>query len=138
MDDPEPIKEADESFFEALETLDVEAIMECWAFDEPVSLLFPGVDMAVGRKLVEAQWEIVVKYTRELKAMMKPVSTLRKGDLAFSFLTGTIVTTHGDETLSVEVYVTNVYRLEEREWKLVHHHMTPAPHQPSFFEQRLN
>ncbi|HDS31060.1 MAG TPA: hypothetical protein ENN67_08465 [Firmicutes bacterium] len=138
MDDTEPIKEADADFFKVLESLDVEAIMECWAYEEPVSLLFPGVDIALERKMVEAQWEIVVNYTRELKTMLTHASVLRKGDMGFSFLTGRIMSTHGDETLTVEVYITNVYKLEEREWKLVHHHTTPAPHQPPFFEQRLN
>ncbi len=136
--DPEPIEEADETFFEALETLDVEEIMDCWAVEGPVSLLFPGVEDAVGRQMVEAAWEMVALHTSELKTMLEAQVVMRRGELGYSFLSGRILSTHGDEALTVEVYVTNIYKLEEGEWKMVHHHTTPAPHQPSFFEQRLN
>jgi ketosteroid isomerase-like protein len=63
---------------------------------------------------------------------------MRLGDLGWTFLSGSMVSTHGDETLTVEVFVTNIYRREEDGWKLMHHHAAPGPHQPAYLEQRLN
>jgi ketosteroid isomerase-like protein len=135
--DVRPILDAQSEFFAAIESLDVERIMSCWSDSDQVSLMFPGADTARGVKSVREAWVSLEKYTSQIKVILEPITVMRSGDMGFAFLGGTIVSTHGDETLSVEVYVTNIFRLEASGWKLVHHHSTPAPHQPSYLEQRL-
>ena len=135
---PGPILEAESRFLDALETLDVDEIMACWADSDDVTLVYPGTDLAIGPEDVRSAWESVRRNTSRLETVLEPVTAARAGSMGWTFLVGTLVSTHGDETLSVEVYVTNIYRLEAGEWKLVHHHATPAPHQPSYLEQRLN
>jgi len=133
-----PILDAESEFFAAIEALNVDRIMSCWSDSDRISLIFPGADTARGVKSVRQTWLSLEKYTSQIKVILDPLTVMRSGDMGFTFLGGTIVSTHGDETLSVEVYVTNIFRLEASGWKLVHHHTTPAPHQPSYLEQRLN
>jgi ketosteroid isomerase-like protein len=138
MEDVEPIVEAELVFLGALETLDVRRIMNCWSESDLSSMIFPGTEMARGVRGVRAAWESVAENTTKLKTVLKPIMVSRLGDIGWTFLGGTLVSTHGDETLSVEVYITNIYKREGEGWKLVHHHATPGPHQPSFLEQRMN
>jgi len=138
MEDVEPIVEAELVFLGALETLNVRRIMNSWSESEHSSMIFPGTEMARGLRGIRAAWESVAENTTKLKAVLKPITVSRLGDMGWTFLGGTLVSSHGDETLSVEVYITNIYKREAEGWKLVHHHATPAPHQPSFLEQRMN
>lgn len=138
MEDVEPVVEAELVFLGALEMLDVVKIMDCWSENEQATMVFPGTEMAKGLRSIRAAWESVSENTTKLNAVLRPILVNRLGDIGWTFLGGTLVSTHGDETLSVEVYVTNIYRREPEGWKLVHHHATPAPHQPSYLEQRLN
>jgi len=140
-DDPEdiePVIEAESEFLGALESLNVARIVRCWSDSDDCTMIFPGVEIARGEAAVRSAWEEVVKHTSRLKTVLRPIGYKRLGDLAWTFLGGTLVSTHGDETLSVEVYITNVYHREPGGWKLIHHHASPAPHQPSYLEQRLN
>ncbi len=138
IEDIEPVIDAESMFLGALEMLDVGRIMSCWSDSDQTTFIFPGVDMAKGEVAIRLAWEEIARYTSSLNTVLRPVSFMRLGDMGWTFLSGTIVSTHGDETLSVEVYITNVYRREAGGWKIVHHHTTPAPHQPSYLEQRLN
>ena len=138
MEDFEPVIEADVNFLRALETLDVKTIMSCWSDFDRITMLFPGVELARGQEEVEEAWATVAKNTSRLNIVLHPLSVMRLGDLGWTFLSGSMVSTHGDETLTVEVFVTNIYRREEDGWKLMHHHAAPSPHQPAYLEQRLN
>jgi ketosteroid isomerase-like protein len=138
MEDFEPVIEADVNFLRALETLDLKTIMSCWSEFDRITMLFPGVELARGREEVEDAWATVAKNTSRLNIVLHPLSVMRLGDLGWTFLSGSMVSTHGDETLTVEVFVTNIYRREEDGWKLMHHHAAPGPHQPAYLEQRLN
>jgi ketosteroid isomerase-like protein len=137
-EDASDVLDAEEEFHRALQTLDISIIMQHWSDSDDVSLLFPGTEAVTGYLAVRDAWRVVAANTREIKLMLEPLSALQCENVGWTFLHGTVMTTHGDETLSVQVYVTNIFRLEENEWKLVHTHSTPAPHQPTFLEQRLN
>jgi len=112
MEDVEPVINAEAEFFNTLETLDVDKIMELWSDDDRVSIVFPGIDMAMGPISVRLAWSDIATHTSSLKADLEPFSYMRHGDLAWSFLAGRIISTHRDETLSIEVYITNFWRRE--------------------------
>lgn len=138
MEDVEPVVEAETRFLRTVETLNPKKIMTCWSESERITMLFPGIGLAQGPRAVEEAWTTVARNTSNLRLVLQPVNLMRLGDLAWTFLSGSIVSTHGDETLTVDVYMTNIYRRESSGWKLLHHHTAPAPHQPTFLEQRLN
>jgi len=140
-DDPEdlePVLEVDSAFLDALETLKVEKIMRFWSDSEDITLVYPGTEVACGKKSILDVWTSVSRGTSHLKIFLKPVNMMRFGDMAWIFRTGMIQSTHGYETLTVEIFSTNVYRREEATWKLVHLHASPSPHQPPYFDQILN
>src|SRR3990172_1596830 len=128
-DDAADILEAEEEFMRALTSLDVNLIMSHWSDTNEVSLLFPGTEAVSGHEAVRDAWELVARNTRHINLMLKPISAMQCENIGWTFLSGTVMTTHGDETLSVEVFVTNIYRLEDGDWKLVHLHSTPSPYQ---------
>jgi ketosteroid isomerase-like protein len=138
MEDVEPVVDADSGFLHTIETLNVARIMRCWSESDQTTMLFPGIEPVKGSGAIRKAWETVSEFTRQLRVMMRPITVMRLGDIGWTFLTGDLISTHGDETLTVEVFMTNVYRREEDGWKMIHHHCSPGPHQPSFIEQRLN
>ena len=137
-EDAEPVVDADAGFLRAMETLDAARILSCWSDSDRITMLFPGADLARGREAVRAAWETVARNTRGLRVLLRPLNVMRLGDMGWTFLAGSLVSTHGDESLTIEVFVTNIYHREEDGWKLIHHHSAPGPHQPSYLEQRLN
>lgn len=147
MDNPEPedefieaieILEAEEEFFQAVESLDVDLIMQCWSMENDVSMLFPGNEMVHGHLMVRKAWQNMAQNTREIRLMFTPISVVQGEDIGWSFSSGMVMSTHGDETLSIELFLTVIYRLDELDWKVVHLHATPSPFQQPFIEQRLN
>lgn len=138
IEDIDPVVDADSRFIDALQSLNVDAIMACWSDSDGITLIFPGIEMAKGPESVRAAVEVITDHTSKLQAVLHPISVMRHGDIGWSFLTGTLVTTYGDETLSIQVYVTNIFRREPGGWKILHHHSNPGPNQPTYLEQRMN
>ena len=128
----------DSAFIAAIESLNVKKIMSCWSESENITMLFPGAEASGEPAAVRQAYETMVRNTSRIRVMLRPLAVMRMGDLGWIFSGGSLVSTHGDETLTVEVYITNIYRREEDGWKLIHHHSAPGPHQPSYLEQRLN
>jgi len=138
MEDIEPVIDAEVGFLGALESLNPQAIMRCWSDSDTSALVFPGIDVARGPMAISLAWVDIVENTSQLNVSLRPVSCIRRGDLAWTFLAGRLISTHGDETLSIEVYITNIWLREPDGWKLLHLNCCPAPHQPTWLEQRLN
>ena len=106
-------------FYQAFATRDFELMDEIWGLSEPIACIHPGWTALLGRNEVMASWKGILSNTKapSIKCLSPKVHLL--GPMAFV----TCIELIGELALTA----TNVFRLEEGTWYLVHHHASPLP-----------
>ena len=120
------IRQASERFYAALNREingDPGPMMEVWSHGADVSAMHPLGGINVGWEEVRAGWEQAAQGMSEGQVSLADLVVLPiADDVAY-----TVGTEHGQakfagDQISVEWRVTNIYRREGGEWKIVHHH----------------
>jgi ketosteroid isomerase-like protein len=113
------------SFYEALREGDLEQVMACWADDDDIVCIYPGVPRLVGAGAIRQGFEqilargalrIQTEQVRRIEALASAVhSLIERVEL-------------DDEQGGDELYVvvTNVFHRTSQGWRLVAHHAGPA------------
>jgi len=120
--------ETEASFYEALQSGDIERLMACWADEDDVVCIHPGSPRLVGLGAVRAAFEMVLSHG----AVRIQVESLRKIESMTSAVHSVreridILTSEG----SVEAFAvaTNVYFKTAQGWRMVAHHVSAGgPH----------
>ncbi len=125
------IRQASEQFYAALNRMingDPGPMMDVWSHGSDVATMHPLGGRETGWEEVRASWEQVAQAFSDGQVsldglMVVPLSE----DAAY-----TLGTEHGqaklrEETVGIDWRVTNIYRREEGEWKVVHHHTDVSP-----------
>ncbi len=117
-------QDAEAAFYEALETGDLEAMMEVWADDEEVVCVHPGGPRIAGYDQVRESWARILAQGERLKIDVSEQV----------YLQGVMVSLHslhervsqGEEPRQV-VVTTNVYLRTGGGWRMIAHHASLAP-----------
>lgn len=113
------------SFYEALQTSDLERLMACWADEDEVICIHPGGPRLIGLGAIRAAFEAMFANG---SIRIAPQS-LRKIDS----LTSAVHSVHerielltNEGPLDAYVMATNVYQKTPQGWRLVAHHASPG------------
>ena len=125
------IRQASEQFYAALNRMingDPEPMMEVWSHGSDVATMHPLGGRETGWEEVRASWEQVAQafsggQVSLVGLMVVPLSD----DAAYTLGTEHGQMKLGEETVGIDWRVTNIYRREEGEWKMVHHHTDVSP-----------
>jgi len=122
------IRQASEQFYEALNRMlngDPEPMLEVWSHGSDVATMHPTGGRQIGWEEVRASWEQGAQGVSEAKVSMEDLVVVPLSD-DVAYTLGTEqgqIRTLGEETVSFDQQrVTNIYRREEGEWKMVLHH----------------
>ena len=118
-------QDAETAFYEALESGDVDAMMDVWAEDEELVCVHPGGPRLVGYEQIRASWAQIMRSGQRLKAQIADVVHIQ----------GMMYSVHSvHELLSVAgqgraqpVAAINVYLRTPTGWRMVAHHASPVP-----------
>jgi len=125
------IRQASEQFYAALNheiNGDPGPMMEVWSHGSDVSTLHPLGGINVGWEEVRAGWEQAAQGMSEGQVSLDDLVVLPiADDVAYTVGTEHGQVKGGDDTIGVEWRVTNIYRREGGEWKVVHHHTDVSP-----------
>jgi ketosteroid isomerase-like protein len=132
------IRAASDRFYSALEEMtngDASSMAEIWSHEDDVTTMHPIGGREEGWEAVKGSWEGVaaastggtVTHTDQLIHVV--------GDAAYELCTESASMTFAGEPVSAEGRATNVYREENGEWKVVHHH---ADYSAEFAEKVAN
>lgn len=124
------VRKASGKFYVALNRMangDASALTEIWSHRGDVTTMHPIGGREVGWDKVRASWEQVAKIASDGQIGLRDQIIQVAGDLAYELgiengqfmLTG--------EQVTIEHRVTNIYRREAGEWKIVHHHTDVSP-----------
>lgn len=108
---------ANEAFYLAITNRDVAAMRQIWA-EGPVACLHPGWAALVGRDDVLDSWDRILSHDAAPKITCREPRVLIHGEVA-------VVVCY--EQIDGEFLVaTNIFRHEQRQWRMVHHQAGPT------------
>ena len=125
------IRQASEQFYAALNRTingDSGSMMEVWSHGSDVTALHPLGGRETGWREVRASWEQVAQGFSDGQVSIEDLVVVPlSDDVAYTLGTEHGQATLGEETVSIDWRVTNIYRREEGEWKMVLHHTDVSP-----------
>lgn len=109
---------ANQRFYEAFAAADYAAMDELWAKVAPVTCVHPGWTPLVGRDAVMESWAAILESATPGELSHADAEAFVGADMAYVVCSETI----GE----AELIATNVFVLEDDDWKLVHHQAGPV------------
>lgn len=119
-------QDAEAAFYEALETADLEAMMEVWAEDEEIVCVHPGGPRLAGFEQVRTSWAQILGSGQRLKVHLSNQVVLSGMMLTIHSVHENILV-QGEQRPRAPIAATNVYLRTGGGWRMVLHHGSPAP-----------
>jgi ketosteroid isomerase-like protein len=121
--------DVEQSFYEAMQTAQLEALMQCWADDEEPVCVHPGGPRLVGLAAIRESFETVLA-NGPIRLHAHVVSRSVFGGCAVHSVLETVVIRTDDGMVEATLLATNVLVLTAHGWKMAAHHASPGPAQP--------
>jgi len=119
------VRAASDRFYDALTQMangDAQPMMALWSHSDDVTTMHPIGGREVGWDEVEGSWEAVADVAEGGEVTPSDRLVRVFGDTAYELVTETASMSLGDESVGGTYRATNVYRLDDGEWRIVHHH----------------
>ncbi len=118
MSDGAAVLFANEAFYVAFATRDIETMAALWAEAAPVSCIHPGWEVLHGRERVIESWRAIFGGGNGGGIRCRSPHVCLYGEVA-------IVTCY-EEIAGGQLAATNVFRKEGKRWRLIHHQAGPT------------
>ena len=116
------VGEANGSFYEAFEALDLAAMDGVWAHGDDVKCVHPGWPLLTGWAAVRESWQAIFTNTEEMRFTISDVRVEAGRDLAWVTCTENILSDVGGRVGVTAILATNLFARVDSRWLLVHHH----------------
>ncbi len=121
-DDVEAVREANQRFYRAFESLTLAEMERLWVHADHVGCVHPGWQRLTGWKAVRESWEAIFQNTVEMRFTITDTRVEVRDDLAWVVCTENILSeTRGNLTVTA-LLATNVFERHGTTWLMVHHH----------------
>jgi ketosteroid isomerase-like protein len=118
---------ANDAFYVAFTTRDLDAMNDLWAHNVPVTCVHPGWNVVAGRDAVLESWRAILANPESPEITCRQATAHVLGDVAYVVCFETIETSH--------LVATNVFVREDGAWRLVHHQAGITAQGPSETEE---
>ena len=119
-------QDAEAAFYEALESNDLDAMMQVWAEDEDIVCVHPGGARLSGYESVRGSWARIFSSGQRLKVQLSD-QVYVQGMMLSVHSVYEHITIAGESRSRAPMIATNIYLRTERGWRMVAHHASPAP-----------
>ena len=119
------VRSASDQFYSALEAMangDASFMADIWSHENDVTTMHPVGGREEGWDAVSGSWEGVAAASADGTVTRSDQIIRVIGDTAYELCTESASMTFAGEPIALEHRATNVYRRENGEWKIVHHH----------------
>jgi uncharacterized protein (TIGR02246 family) len=119
------VRAASDQFYRALNAMangDAGSMASIWSHADDVTTMHPIGGREEGWEAVSDSWDGVAAASTDGTVSRTDQVVRVVGDAAYELCTESASMTFAGEPSSLEVRATNVYRKENGEWKMVHHH----------------
>lgn len=128
---PEPPQEslirANGAFYDALENHRLDVMDRLWLHEGWVRCVHPGRDALVGWPAVRRSFEEMFKGKRWLHVTPTAIDVMVFGEIGVIACVENITTEQDDEMGMTVAQATNIFRLTDGGWRMMHHHASSAP-----------
>ena len=118
-------EDAETAFYDALESADLEAMMNVWAEDEEIVCVHPGGPRLAGFAQVRDSWRDIFAGGPSMRFQVTGQHYLRGLRVAIHSVHENIVVTGQSRPVN-PIVATNVYIQTERGWRMLVHHASPT------------
>jgi ketosteroid isomerase-like protein len=118
-------EDTEQQFYEALQSADLERLMEVWADEDEISCVHPGGPRVVGIGAIRAAFESLFAQGA-IAVHPERVRRLHSGDTAIHQVLERIQVQGPEGQQSAWVIATNVYLKTAMGWRMVLHHASPG------------
>lgn len=119
MTDARAILAANAAYYHAFETGDYAEMSQIWADDDGVSCVHPGWPALVGRKVVLESYRNILGNSDRERLAYRDEQVIVSGD------EGRVLCVEIVSGAGVALAATNLFRLIDSAWRLVHHQASP-------------
>ncbi|MFB6108212.1 MAG: nuclear transport factor 2 family protein [Haloplanus sp.] len=119
------VRAASDRFYDALNRMangDAGPMSAVWSHRDDVTTMHPIGGREVGWDEVRGPWQSVADVASDGSVERTDQLIRVAGELAYELVTERVSMSVAGEPMRMETRATNVYRLEDGEWKVVHHH----------------
>ena len=120
------VTEANEAFYRAFESLDINNMDKVWAQKDYVTCVHPGWSLRSGWPEVRDSWVLIFNNTFSMEFNLTDLQVQVAGDLGWVVCVENIVSRQGEAEQHSHVLATNLYERLGDEWKIIHHHGSPV------------
>jgi ketosteroid isomerase-like protein len=121
-EDEKEVAKANETFYRAFESLDINEMEKVWAKGAQIQCGHPGWRVLRGWGAVMESWRRIFENTPAIRFMLTDVSIQVRGNLAWVTLYENINSSVEGQAVSVTVLTTNIFQKEDEGWRMLHHH----------------
>jgi ketosteroid isomerase-like protein len=120
--DQQEVAQANDNFYRAFESLDLEKMERVWASDSNIQCGHPGWRILRGWKPVMESWRRIFENTPAIRFMLTDVSIEVRGELAWVTLYENLNSSLEGQNIAATVLTTNIFRKAADGWRMIHHH----------------
>lgn len=122
---------ANQRFYQAFESLDIQRMVEVWAQEAWVQCIHPGWPRLVGWPAVRDSWVRIFNNTRSMQFQIATPRISVRGPIAWVVCLEQITMLIDDEPQQTQVLATNIFvqqddQEENGRWLMVHPHGSPV------------
>jgi ketosteroid isomerase-like protein len=121
------VEEANNAFYRALESGQLDRMAEVWAHDDSVRCIHPGWAMISSWPRVRDSWERIFEGGQKMRASPTDVNVDTIGELAWVTCTENITVFNDESFDTAQAAATNLFVRRDGRWLMVHHHASPIP-----------
>ena len=119
------VRQASDRFYAAVVNMlngDSASMADVWLHDVTVSTMHPLGGREVGWDAVRGSWEGAAQAFEGGALEVSDLKVVVLGEAAYTTGIEHVDATTGGKSLHLDIRATNIYRRDDGEWKIVHHH----------------
>jgi ketosteroid isomerase-like protein len=125
------VAQANESFYRAFESLNIQQMKSVWAKDAEIQCGHPGWRILRGWKPVMESWRRIFENTPQIRFMLTDLTVEVRGDLAWVTLYENLNSSVEGQNVAATILTTNIFRKSAEGWRMIHHHGSSVAQPPS-------
>ena len=122
----EAVKLANQLFYRAFETLDIDQMSGVWDDQYEVTCVHPGWPLIQGRDEVIQSWASIFNNTMVMQFTITETSVHIDGDWAWVVCTESLRSVVDGRVNEAKIEATNIFSKHGERWMIIHHHGSPV------------
>jgi uncharacterized protein (TIGR02246 family) len=127
MSDEQRVREANERFYMAMNSLDLEEMDEVWEDDAACICVHPSGDCIIGYDGIRESWLAIFNASTSMSIAASNEHITVAGEVAWVACTETISLITDEGLAAAAAQATNIFRRRGGRWRMVVHHASTIP-----------